>query len=45
MAKFRELALELLKPPAERRRDWGVEPAVPAPGELLRFCHQEVPAS
>lgn len=45
MAKFRELALELLKPPAERRSDWGVEPAVPAPGELLRFCHEEVPAS
>jgi hypothetical protein len=41
MATFRELALELLKPPADRRTDWGPAPRIPSADELARLRHAE----
>jgi neutral ceramidase len=45
MAKFRELALELLKPEAERRLDTGVQPRQRTPEELRRLVHDERPSA
>lgn len=41
LASFRALARELLKPPADRRTDWGPAPRIPGPDELARLCHAE----